>query len=590
VTLLIPAMLWTLAALIPLVGIYFLKVRPRRKLVTAFHLWQKIFTETRSCALFKRLRDVLSLILMALALAAVAFALAEPDLAGDERKDLLILIDHSASMNTREPGGTRLELAQQKARQIITALHGSQRAAVAAFSDEVTMKAQPTRHRRSLLDAVEALQPTHLPSRARALSTLLATSQGMKNTRLLLITDGCVDEPDQLANLELLRIGSSTGNAGIIRADLRPLPGAARRLGLFIALHSTFPQAVKADLILRHVESGRVAKLLPVDLQPGTAPPITLTLDDAEEGRWTATLELDDALPTDNTAFLHVPKREPLPVAVVAKDTFFLQSAVRAFERSDELITLVDDPAKARLALALGQTPAATSALVFQPQGQSPLWSDDETPLEQPLPRLLVKDHPLLRYLDVESLNFIGARQLQAPPGVAVLVADVTGVPLIYLVRQGAGSTAIVNLDPLAAQFYLSAWFPVLVHNAATHLGNREAEPPATAPTGSTQRIPDVPPDSPIQVQSPSGIVFTLPQPELTHLSEPGFYEITHGTARSTLACSLIAPAESAAPAANLKDSARALATGHAPSYWLLAFALGLLVSESALYHRRKLG
>ena len=71
-TFLAPAFLWTLAALAPLAAIYFLKVRPRKKPVTAFFLWQKIFTEKKAYALFKRLRDVFSLLLMALAFAAIS--------------------------------------------------------------------------------------------------------------------------------------------------------------------------------------------------------------------------------------------------------------------------------------------------------------------------------------------------------------------------------------------------------------------------------------------------------------------------------------------------------------------------------------
>ncbi len=159
-------------ALAPLAAIYFLKVRPRRKPVTAYFLWQKIFTEKKASALFKRLRDVLSLLLMALAFAAVAFALAEPDLAGDERKDLLIVVDHSASMSAKEGTSTRLEQAKAKAKALITGMNGTQRAAVATFASGTEMRAHPTRHHKSLLDAVDAIGPTELPSRVEALRSL----------------------------------------------------------------------------------------------------------------------------------------------------------------------------------------------------------------------------------------------------------------------------------------------------------------------------------------------------------------------------------------------------------------------------------
>ncbi len=236
-TFLSPAMLWTLVALTPLAAIYFSRSARAKKPVTAFFSWQSIFTEKKASALFKRLRDVFSLLLMALAFAAIALALAEPDFAGDERKDLLIVVDHSASMSAKDGTATRLEKAQQSARRdLIAGMNGTQRAAIASFADEVTrMLAQPTRHRKALLEAVEGIQATELPSRVEALRSLQPGDEWMKDTRVLLITDGCLDDPDRLPNVEVLRIGSMGRKMQASRARIcAPLPGAAARLGLFI--------------------------------------------------------------------------------------------------------------------------------------------------------------------------------------------------------------------------------------------------------------------------------------------------------------------------------------------------------------------
>ncbi len=589
-TFLNPVLLWTLAALAPLAAVYFLKVRPRKKPVTAFFLWQKIFTEKRSSALFKRLRDLWSLLLMALAFAAIALALAEPDLEGDERKDLLIIVDHSASMSAKDGGGTRLDTARQKARELITALNGSQRAAVAAFADRLAMRAQPTRHRRSLLEAVDGILPTQLPSHADVLRPVQPGQDGLKNTRVILITDGCVDEPAALSAVEVLRVGDEKPNLGIVRADLRPVPGAGFRLGLFIVMQSSFDKEVAVDLSLRHEDSGRLVKLIPLKVQPGLNAPVTLTLEDAEAGSWTASVELDDALELDNQAWLQVPPRQPLPVAVLAENPFFLENAVRAFERSEQQLTLAEDVKKARLFLSLGRAPETASALIFQPQGESPLWSGLGEEIATPLPRIKIKDHSLLRYLDAETMNFTGARKLTAPPGAVVLVADETEVPLIYLARQGELTHCIVNLDPLAAQFYLSAWFPVLTHNAAAHLSRRETFLPATLPTGTHTPLPGAGADSTVTVSTPSQQTLEMPGTGSLHLDEAGFYQADLGQGKTTLACSLVSPVESGKADAGLQNTTRPLAQGASPSYWLLVLGLVALAGESALYHRRKVG
>jgi hypothetical protein len=568
-TFLAPAFLWTLAALAPLAAIYFLKVRPRKKPVTAFFLWQKIFTEKKASALFKRLRDVFSLLLMALAFAAIAFALAEPDLAGDERKDLLIVVDHSASMSAKDGTTTRLEKAKQRARDLIAGMNGTQRAAVASFAETTRMLEHPTRHRKALLEAVDSIQPTELPSRVEALRALQPGDEWMKDTRVLLITDGCLDAPDRLPNVEVLRITDAAKNIGIARADLRSVPGGPARLGLFILPASSFTEPVKTDITLMHVDSNKLVKIIPVTLLPGENAAVTLTLDDAPTGRWKATLGLEDALESDNSAFLYVPPRQPVPVGVLADDPFFFQNAVSAFERSDQLLALAEDTKTAQLMLSKGKVPADISTVVFQPAGESTAWSKVGNEIAAPVPKVLAKDHPLLRYLDAETMTFAGARQITAPTGAVVLVADESGPPLIYLMRQGAQTVCVVNLDPLAAQFYLSAWFPVLIHNAAAHLTHREDMPPATLPTGSSARVPGRADPTPYGPMLTSGF---------------------HETGSWTFATSLVSPEESLLKNDTLKESVKPIASGESPSYWLLVLALGVLVGESILYDRRKVG
>nr|WP_281382899.1 VWA domain-containing protein [Prosthecobacter dejongeii] len=517
-------------------------------------------------------------------------ALAEPDLEGDERKDLLIIVDHSASMSAKEDGQTRLERAQQKARELITALHGSQRAAVASMADRLTMRAQPTRHRRSLLEAVDSIQPSQLPSQSEALRAVHPGQEGLKNTRVILITDGCVDDASLLSQVEVLKIPSEAPNIGIVRADLRPVPGEGLRLGLFVVMQSTFKETVSVDLMLRHEDSHQLVKLIPLQVKPGLNAAVTLTLEDAQTGNWTASIEKEDALILDNQVWLHVPTRDPLPVGVLAENAFFLENAVRAFERSEQNLQLATDAKQARLFLAMGRAPATGSALIFQPQGESLLWSELGDELKTIIPRVLLKDHALLRYLDAETMNFTGARKLKAPSGSVILVADESGVPLIYLVRQGEANLCVVNLDPLAAQFYLSAWFPVLTHNAASHLSHREAALPATFPTGSLTRIPSMSVEDSAQVRTPTGQSFVLPADESLRLEQVGFYQAQTKEQQTTVACSLISPTESSAARASLQSTTRPLAQGQSPSYWLLVLGLVALVGESALYHRRKVG
>ena len=62
-----PAFFWASLALIPLAAVYFIRTRPRRQSVNAYFLWEKIFQQKAASSLFQRLRNLLSLLLLAIA-------------------------------------------------------------------------------------------------------------------------------------------------------------------------------------------------------------------------------------------------------------------------------------------------------------------------------------------------------------------------------------------------------------------------------------------------------------------------------------------------------------------------------------------
>ncbi|MBL4845786.1 MAG: VWA domain-containing protein [Planctomycetes bacterium] len=112
------------AAAIPLLLLFVLKTKRRRLAVGSLLFWQTIARQQQQAATpFKRLRSNLVLVLLLLALAALTYGLAEPIIQADARsgRALLVLVDTSASMSTRDvPGGsTRLEQARDRARELL---------------------------------------------------------------------------------------------------------------------------------------------------------------------------------------------------------------------------------------------------------------------------------------------------------------------------------------------------------------------------------------------------------------------------------------------------------------------------------------
>jgi len=597
-TLLAPVFLWSLLALLPLAAVYFLKVRPRRRPTTAFFLWERILKESKATSLLQRLRDALSLLLMLLAFAAVAFALAQPEPVADERRDLLLVIDRSASMGAVQGGESRLDAAKRAAREIVVALQGSQRAAIASAGRELGFHSHFSRSPRELLDAIDSIQPSEFPFEPSLLDALAEEGGWTGGRRVLLLSDGAFPGAGELAvGVELYRIGGPAGNAGIVAADLRRLPDG--RLGFYFRIASSFDETVSADLALRHEETGeRIYRLLPLEISPGENPAEVFALEDAPSGRWVATLDLEDALEADNRAYLTLPEPRPVRVRVVGEDRFFFDASVLAFQRGTGLLELADGNGEAEVEIAKGAATGAgedgadgaATLVLFAPEGESPWWGEAGDPVEVVAPRVLIDGHPVIRHLDAGSMVFGGARRVEPPEGALVLVESEQGLPLIYRASREGRRAVVVNLDPLSADFVLSAWFPVLVQGAALHLAGREEEPAPLYRPGDRVPLPGweaavgarmVPPGGGEAVEAGGS--------DYGPLESTGFYRLETEAGSWDFASTLATPAETLLDRV-AAHSASPVARGHSPAYWLLVFAIAILAGESVLYHRRKVG
>ena len=250
-----PAFLWGLLSLIPLAAIYLLKVRPVRKPTTAWFLWEDILKQRKATSLFERLRDLFSLLLMAAAFAAIVFAMARPSFSTDQKRDLILLIDNSASMSAAGAGTTRLQQAKSTAKEIVQGLGGSQRCSIGSLSDSLQFQANLSDNPRELLLGIDKIQPSSLSGDPRLLSQLLnsrtdeaeedkertSDSSDDSNPRIVLISDGCFNDPIP-DGVELLKVDGGSGNIGIVACDMRYLPGGTNRLGVFFQVASSFSE------------------------------------------------------------------------------------------------------------------------------------------------------------------------------------------------------------------------------------------------------------------------------------------------------------------------------------------------------------
>lgn len=567
--------LWALAGIIPLAAVYLLKIKPRRQPTTTLFLWQQILTQRKSTTLFQRLRHLLSLLMMLLAFIGMVLMMARPQFGEQSRQDLLIVIDHSGSMNTREKSTTRLELAKTKARDMVKALNGRQRAAIAVMDDQLVYLCHLTDDTRKLTDAIDTITPGYIAVGDSALKQIGQQPSWARQHRVIVLSDGCFDArhfPADNERVELHRIGTAQQNIGIIVSDLRRLRGVSTSLGLYVQLASTFDKDMDVQLSLSFLEDGnkdaaRLIKIVPMTVKPGVNEGQVLEIAETMAGQWMLSIDVDDALPQDNEAYMVVRQPVPVKVGVSAEPRFFFQHAVAAFAGGDGLLQLTE-VTNADVVLASGSVPDVPRSLVFSPNGESAFWESTGDALETFLPKVELEDHRALKYMDMGAMQFAGARQVAVPKGAVVWVKTDRGVPLVWQMQHDGKSAIVVNMDPTAESFFLSPYFPVMIESFASHLVGRQPDPPSTYRPG--QRV----------------LLDQTTQRHSDPLTALGFVTVADDV--DQVGCSLLSEVDTMVSNATLKDSGKSIAKGQAPAYWFGVIALCLLASESLLYHRRK--
>src|ERR687884_599828 len=124
-----------LSLLVPvIVAMYLLKLRREERTVSSTFLWRRMTRDVEANAPWQRLRRNLLLLLQLLLLLLLALALARPFFrsVGIAGRNLIVILDRSASMGATDVSPTRLEAAKRQAINLVDQLPDGGRATIIA--------------------------------------------------------------------------------------------------------------------------------------------------------------------------------------------------------------------------------------------------------------------------------------------------------------------------------------------------------------------------------------------------------------------------------------------------------------------------
>jgi hypothetical protein len=597
--------------------VYLWHFRRKQHEVATFFLWQRALARR---PVWFRLRFWGSLLTQCLALLLLVAALAEPywPQLFAARRNLVLVLDVSASMSATDVQPTRFAVMQTEAQRAAAALRRGESMAVLAAGSLIRVVCPFTGDKAALATAISEATPTDGTTRVvEAVELARRMLAGRPNPRIMVVADGDFPEAAALAaaedvqfhvvhgaarNLGLTWLGfesersAAGGQRGTAPPAARPPAPSRQEAGtaaaVLVEVANYSAEASEARIVSNGGPGPRVQ--LPAG---GTAYPLfPVRGHDGQDVSYK--LEGTDHLAADDVVTRRVTAPRRPRVTVVAAGTPALEAALRTLSGFDvkSVATLPDEAESTGILVlhrTLPRTLPAGPLLVIDPAESCNLWEVAKEELSQTAAAVArVGDNlALLEGVALGDVLVDAASRLKFVQPVELLAATAADDPLYAAIERPEGRVLVLAVKLDKSDLTQRRDFPRLLENALTWL---RPAPTVALPPATTAEVVTLPlAKSPWRLKPPRGAEVTLPaEANLALLDHVGTWTATSDGGQTTvLASNLVsAPESDLRPGTALPSDQLDVpeAVGDGPLWMLLVgLALILLVAEWCLFHRR---
>ena len=606
---------------------YILKLKRRPVSVPFSRIWERILRDKEATSLFSQLKRLLSLLLQLALLTLLLLALGDPRTAQNlvEGRNVVILVDSSASMQATDVGPSRLEVGRGKVRDMVRGLSGSDRMLIASMDATVTPVSTLTGEVSELEAGLKSVKPSDARADfSRALRFATDTLRGLPNPEIIVVSDGALGEavdaqgPVELGDVKLsyVPVGEGSKNAAITQFSVRRYPLDKSRYEVMLELTNTSDSDM--DLELSLYGDGLVTDVSKLKLKPKERlPRFYPNLSGASrtlEARIQMADGTHDDLPADDRAYALLPERRRARIQVVTDGNMYLEAALLLDEYLDvTTVAPAKYPADGAFDVTIFDNVAPTVApksggvLYLNPSGDNlpfevgkEIKDDDE---KVPLGFDKIEaEHPIVRHTHLSDVNVAAAHVLKGNKEDKVIGASFKG-PLLISGRRGGSKFVALGFDIRQSDLPLRIAWPLFLLNTINDFVEEDTSYISSFTTGSVWRIP-----APSSVESatlvePDDTKRTIPvdQGRAVYLGQrAGIYKLQTGNTdapeESMFAANLADPLESViTPAPELVVNGKKAGEpsrfiiGVRREIWIYLLAAVLLLSaiEWLTYHRR---
>lgn len=514
---------FALLALVPvLLMLHALRYRRRDVRVSTLFLWESVAREAQGSLGLRRLVQNLPLLLQILLVCLLAAALAEPALTGQAvpSRDVVLVVDVSASMQTRSGQGTRFEQAREHALQVLQDLPAGRQMAVVTAGRQPRVAAFFNSEKALLRQTIRELEAGDATGNMReALFLALSLTQGSGSHEIVVIGDGAYPRIAELTQLRQqlghqlrhIRVDGGDTNVGITRFAFRQAPDAEGLYEVLLTVKNFSSQPVTAPLRLSMPPRETLERQL--DLQPGQEEVIVSAVAGPLDGVAEAELALDDDLALDNRAYGVAAAPSQTWILLVGEPNYFLETLLTAIP--GVFVNVVPQVSPDVLPRLL----ASNRLIIFNGVEPPPLQRGNYLLINAVPPDHRVRrtgtvaqprvvdwerQHPLLQFVDLADVHVAEALHLTLQDDAHSLV-DAPDTPLLGLIEEPDLRLVVLGFDLMQSDLPLRVAFPVFIGNLLRWLSPPESDGGGQIQAGTPYPLYFDAPMARISVQDPDG-------------------------------------------------------------------------------------
>src|SRR5436309_13634070 len=234
-----------------IIGLYLLKLRHRRVLISSSILWRRVLDERQSHSLWEKLRRIISIIVAATIALLIAMSLARPEIESLTGKNerVVIVLDTSPTMNAHTSDGTtRWQHAIERAKSLLDS--GGPTTEFRVLDTAGATASAFTTDRNEVRKLIDEMSP-------RTADPVFPKVDG-RDSQVYFVSDG-VAIHNTPSFVKRISVFESANNVGITAFEIRSIPSTPLGYEAYLEVQN-FGQPTEAGLTMSGPRGQRVNK------------------------------------------------------------------------------------------------------------------------------------------------------------------------------------------------------------------------------------------------------------------------------------------------------------------------------------------